>query len=217
MKRLWIAPLVACATAASLAVAGTSTRPAAEARSAGDERTLDVGSTVPSSVKLHDLDGKTLGFDELRGKVAVVHFWSDRCPAEKHADPVFLRMEKQYAGNADVVMVGIASNQNELGEKPGEGDDYADHYKNLREKRAKVGYEHRILVDHGNEVSDLFQARSTPHCFVLDKDGVIRYAGALDDDPRGSKGEEATNYVVDAVAAVLAGKPVEVEKTKPYG
>jgi len=161
--------------------------------------------------------GKATSFKDLRGKVVLIHFWSDRCPAEKHADPVFKAMEAKYKDSKDVVLLGIASNQNELGAKPGEGDAYEGFYTSLRKKRDEVGYTHTILADHGNVVSDLFGAKSTPHCFVVDRKGVLQYSGALDDDPNGKKGEQATNYLVDAATALLADKKPEVQATKPYG
>lgn len=181
------------------------------------QKPLEIGSTVPESIRLMDFEGKPTSFKDLRGKVVLLHFWSYRCPAEKHADPVFQAMEKKYADSKDVVLLGIVSNQNELGAKPGEGDDYKDHYTKLREKRDKVGHKHTILADHGNVVSDMFQAKSTPHCFVIDQKGVLQYSGALDNDPNSKRGDEATNYLVDAAAALLAGKKPEVQSTKPYG
>jgi len=180
-------------------------------------KTFDVGSTVPETIKLTDFEGKAVSFKDLRNKVVILHFWSDRCPAERHANPVFMEMEKKYAKSKDVVMLGIASNQNELGTKPGEGAKPADFYKDLRKKRDSVGYKHTILADHGNVVSAAFGARTTPHCYVIDKKGVIQYVGALDDDPRGKKGDKATNYLVNAATAILAGKKPEVTSTKPYG
>jgi thiol-disulfide isomerase/thioredoxin len=183
----------------------------------GKKKALEVGSTVDERVSLPDMNGKTTSFKDLRGKVVVLHFWSDRCPAERHANPVFARMEKKYAESKDVVMIGIASNQNELGKKPGADANYEKLYLNLREKLKDVGLRHKILIDHGNVISTLFGARSTPHCFVIDKKGVVQYAGALDDDQRGKKGDKATNYLVDATTAVLAGRKPEVTNTKPYG
>ena len=178
---------------------------------------LEVGSKVPGSVALPDLDGETHSFGDMRGKTVIVHFWSDRCPAERHANPIFKSMEARYADNDDVVMIGIAANKNELGEAPGEDADHSKLYKNLREKIAEVGYEHTILADHGNRVADMFQAQTTPHCFVIDPKGVVQYAGALDDDPRGRKGDEATNYVADAVAAIAEGETPKTQSTRPYG
>ncbi|HET6204646.1 MAG TPA: redoxin domain-containing protein [Planctomycetota bacterium] len=192
----------------------------------GDERApatgvesapLKLGSVVPEALELADFDGKKVSFKDLRGKVVIVHFWSTLCPSEKHADPVFQRLEKHYAGSKDVVMIGIASNQNELGSRPPEGADLAKHYAEFREKIKALGYSHRIFPDHGNVLSDLFQAKTTPHCFVLDRKGTLVYSGALDDDPRGGKGEGATIYVKDAAEALVSGKEVAVRETKPYG
>ena len=116
------------------------------------------------------------------------------------------------------MIIGIASNQGELGEEPAkDATDWSKHYVNLRKKAADVGYTHKIYVDHGNVLSDLFQARSTPHCFVIDAKGVLRYTGALDDDPGEEKGENATVYVRDAADALLAGKEVKVTETRAYG
>ena len=126
-------------------------------------------------------------------------------------------MEREYADSKKIVMLGIASNQNELGAKPAEGDDFAEFYTSLRKKRDKVGYKHTILADHGNVVSDMFGARSTPHCFVIDAKGVLQYSGALDDDPRGKKGDGATNYLMEAAIALSEGRKPEVNSTKPYG
>jgi thiol-disulfide isomerase/thioredoxin len=199
-------------------LASPSTLTGALAALVEDEvKPLEVGSTVPDTIRLMDFEGKPTSFKDLRGKIVLLHFWSDRCPAEKHGDPVFLALEKKYAGSKDVVLLGIASNQNELGPKPAEGDDYAKFYGDLRKKRDEVGYKHTILADHGNVVSDLFGAKSTPHCFVIDAKGVLQYGGALDDDLPGKKGDQATNYLANAADALLAGKTPEVQATKPYG
>jgi len=222
MNLRWTPLLLVAGLAAAPAIAAVTQDPAPATRQEkkGDEKkpeTLKVGSVVPERVALPDLDGARHSFKDMRGKVVVLHFWSDRCPYEEHGNPVFARMEKRYADNKDVVLVGINSNQNELGRKPGEDADHSKLYKNLRDKLKKAGLSHTMLADHGNVVSRLFQARTTPHCFVIDKKGVIQYAGALDNDPRGDKGDDATNYVVDAVTAVLAGKRPETTSTKPYG
>ena len=218
MKLHWIScSLAGLLLAGAAHAAMTRTAPVIDSPPVDEVEKLKVGSTVPAGITLADFEGKKTSFEDLRGKIVLLHFWSDRCPAEKHANPVFKKMEVHYAKSEDVVMLGIASNQNELGAKPGKDADYSEHYVSLRKQRDKVGLTHTILADHGNVVSDLFQARTTPHCFVIDKEGVIRYSGALDDDPRGKKGEEATNYLVDAATAILAGEKLAVTETKPYG
>ncbi|MFT5285090.1 MAG: thiol-disulfide isomerase/thioredoxin [Planctomycetota bacterium] len=207
----------ALAAPAVAATFGTTDAPEMSTTILGETSTLKIGSTVPAGLELIDFEGQATNFKSLRGKTVLLHFWSDRCPAERHANPIFMKMEALYADNPDVVLLGIASNQNELGDKPARGADFSEHYSDLRTKRDEVGYKHTILADHGNVVSSMFQARSTPHCFVIDKEGVIRYSGALDDDPRGSKGDNATNYLVDAATALMKGEKLAVTETKPYG
>lgn len=218
MKFTWMPGLVLCGALTALAANPVPTSIDEPKPVEGEKvKVLEVGSTVPERIELKDFEGNSTSFKELRDKVVVLHFWSYRCPAERHANPIFMKMESRYAESDDVVMIGIVSNQNELGVAPGKDANYRNHYKELRKKRDDVGYKHTILADHGNKISDLFGARSTPHCYVIDKKGVIRYSGALDDDPRGKKGDEATNYVVDATKAVLAGEKVKYAETKPYG
>tara|TARA_R110002126_G_scaffold12416_20_gene54087 strand:- start:6601 stop:7257 length:657 start_codon:yes stop_codon:yes gene_type:complete len=218
MKANWI-PLVLASLIATPVAIGFQDDTPIEKPQPDDKKpkTLKVGSTVPADLKLMSIDGTEVSFKSLRDKVVILHFWSDSCPAERHADPIFKQMDERYAKNKDVVLVGIASNQGELGEKPGPKDKYEDFYTNLRKKRKSVGWTHDLLVDHGNTVSTLFAAKSTPHCFVIDKKGIIQYEGALDDDPRGKKGEDATNYCDVATAAILKGEAVKVSSTKPYG
>ncbi len=178
------------------------------------EKFYKVGSTVDEKLTLTDLDGKQITFKDLRDKVVLIHFWSKDCPYEIVADPKFTALEKRWADKKDVVIVAINANATEIGEavpaeKPG--------YQAIREHMKKKQLAFPVYADHGNKVADLFNAQSTPHCFVLDKEGVIVYAGALDDDPKGEKGETAKNYARDAVEATLEGKEVTTKETKSYG
>ena len=173
-----------------------------------------VGSMVDEKLVLTDLDGKQVSFKDLRGKVVLVHFWSTMCPYEIVADPKFTALEKRWADKKDVVILAINSNSTEIGEAiPAEKPGYAD----IREHMKKKQLTFPVYADHGNRVADLFQAQSTPHCFVIDKKGMVVYAGALDDDPKGEKGETAKNYARDAVEATLEGKDVATKETKSYG
>ncbi len=170
---------------------------------------VEVGSVVPKEAVITDLDGKARPFGELRGRIVFIHFYSIVCPSERAAEPKFIELQKRYADQG-VVQIGVDANQNELAEG---GAAYA----NLRDHMAKAGVNFLVAVDPGNKLTDVLGGASTPHCFVIDRDGVLRYSGALDDDPRGSKGSEARAYVRDAIEALLAGKPVAVTATQPYG
>lgn len=177
-----------------------------------EQTPLKLGSTVDESVTLTDLDGKTLTMKELRGKVVLIHFWSKNCPYEEVADPKVVALEKRWKDNKDVVIVAINSNSSEIGtSRPKDG------HPDLKKHAEKRGFTHRVCADYNNKVADLFQAKSTPHCFVLDRKGVLVYAGGLDDDPKGDKGEATKQYARDAVEATVANKEVAVKESKSYG
>jgi alkyl hydroperoxide reductase subunit AhpC len=73
-----------------------------------------------------------------------------------------------------------------------------------------------ILLDASGEVGKTYGAKTTPHMFVVGKDGTLLYNGAIDDDPRGES-KEPTNYVAAAVHASMKGEAVAQTTTKPYG
>jgi hypothetical protein len=74
------------------------------------------------------------------------------------------------------------------------------------------------LLDGDGAVGRAYGARTTPHMYVIDAEGTLAYAGAIDSDPRGSQdAAERTNYVQAAVTALAAGEPVPTSTTEPYG
>jgi thiol-disulfide isomerase/thioredoxin len=177
-----------------------------------------IGSTVDENLVLTDIDGKTVSFKELRNKVVLLHFWSVQCPSEVKADPKMVALEQRWASNKDVVVLAVNANNTEIGAELQRSDDPArPAYANIREHLKAKKMDFRVFVDHGNKLADLFDGKSTPHCFVIDQKGVLRYAGALDDDPQDEKGDAAKQYVRDAVEAVVAGKEPPTTETKPYG
>lgn len=184
-------------------------------------KVLEVGTEVPADVSLPDLDGEPVRFGDLRGKTLVVHFWSITCPWEKVAEPKLMGIADKYEDKG-VVVLAINANAGEIGPQPEPEafeaeDDGKKPYRDIRAHVEKVDLNHRVLVDHTGDVARFFQARTTPHCYVIDPKGVLRYQGALDNDGRGRLGDKAETYVLDAVDAVLAGRDVENTATRPYG
>lgn len=182
---------------------------------------LALGVAIPEDLTMTDVAGQQLRFGDLRGKTTVVHFWSITCPYEKAAEPKLMQIASDYADD-DVVVLAINSNAGEIGAQPDPKAFAAEKeserpYADIRAHAAKVELNHRVLVDHSGDIARFFGGKTTPHCFVFDAKGVLRYEGALDDDPRGSKGDEATNYVRLAVDAVRSGKEVATASTRPYG
>lgn len=77
--------------------------------------------------------------------------------------------------------------------------------------------ESKGLMDTDASVAKIFGVRTTCQALVIDAKGVLRYSGAIDDDPAGKKGDKAANHVVKAVTAILEDKKVSPEKNNPYG
>ncbi len=175
-----------------------------------------IGSVVDEKLSLRDLDGKEIKFKDLRGKVVFIHFWSKDCPYEVAADPKTAALAEKYKGK-DVVCLAVDANMNEYGPEPAKDAKPEECYTAIRKHLAEKKMNFPVYIDRGNKLADLFDAQHTPHCFVIDAKGVLRYMGGLDDDPMGNKGEATKSYVRDAIDALLANKEVAVKKSEPYG
>ena len=179
---------------------------------------MQLGDSIPAGMTLRSLTGEQVRLDEFsaKGSVVVLHFWSTTCPYEKAAEPKLNQLRLDYA-DKDVVLMGIAANQNEIGNQPPpaafEPGAKNAPYGRLRKAAKTSQLNHSVLVDHGGKLGKLLMAKTTPHCYVFDKKGKLVYTGALDDNPR----KPAINYVRDAVESVLANEQVETASTPPYG
>ena len=201
---------------AALLPQNAGTRPAAA--EAGNAP-YAIGDEVDAAIALKDVTGKTWTLGDFRkteereGKIVVLDFWSISCPVSVGYEA---RMKAFHADCAKkgVVFLAIDPNHTEV------DADADDPYGRIKAyvKKAEVGFP--VLVDHGNVVADRFGAKTTPHLFVIDREGKLRYTGALDDDSAGKKakkGEKVQTYAADAVAALLAGKAPETSSTPPVG
>ena len=127
----------------------------------------------------------------------VLVFWSPKCPAVKlYRD----RVDALFAETGARLYL-VASN-------------HTDALADLKAAADAEGY--RVLVDADARVADLFAAKRTPHAFVLDPKDVLRYSGAIDDDPTGQAGATAL-WLKDAVVAARDGKATDVLMTAPKG
>ena len=85
-----------------------------------------------------------------------------------------------------------------------------------KEWKAEQGFSYATLQDPDGNLGHMYGARTTPHMFVIDAAGILRYRGAIDDDP---SGKQATpkNYVDSAVQALLASSTPNPAETQSYG
>ncbi len=158
-----------------------------------------VGQPAPD-FSLNDLSGTEYTLTSARGRVLVLNFWSLDCPHSERADGLIADLRNEWEGQ--VAVWSIASNVNEAPEQ----------ILRVAEQRAVS----LILHDPGSQIADLYNAQTTPHLFVIDLTGILRYTGALD-DATFRKRSPTRNYLTEAVEAVQRGSVPETAETAAYG
>ena len=176
--------------------------------------TLKVGDKLPDTFSLKDLDGNPVTAQDLKGKTVCFVFWSIQCPIMIANEHKLVALHQALKDHKDVLLFAVNANVGELGKAPAAGDKGA--YAAIRDYMKDKGMAFRVLADHGNAVADLLAARTTPHSFVFDKNGVLRYAGGFDDDQSGRK-EQPTAYTREAIDACVAGTEVKTPTSAPWG
>lgn len=173
----------------------------------------EVGHPAPNFT-LTDVTGASHSLAELKGKTVVLEWVNPECPfVQKHYDHSGNIPKLQKAATADGV-VWLSINSTAPG-KEGDYDATAVKAWETRVHFAATAY----LRDQDGKVGRLYDARTTPHLFVINPDGNLVYAGGID-SIRSARVEDiakADNYVSDALADVKAGKPVRTATSRPYG
>jgi peroxiredoxin len=146
--------------------------------------------------------GGRFALSDWRGQIVVLNFWSAECPWSRRADAALVYRQLSWEPKG-VRIVGIASNANETEIQ-------------MRNEAQARHLRYPILLDANRAVAALYQATTTPHFFVLDRQSYVRYSGALDDVTH--KGQKpSTIYLDEAVLALLANRPPNPLTTAPFG
>lgn len=160
---------------------------------------MDTNRLAPD-FELRGLDGRLHRLSGYRGRIVIVNFWSAECPHVVRTD-ASLRAAMTRWGDA-VVWLGIASNANES----------LSDLENAARERGPL----TVLMDAKHEAADMFAAQVTPEAFILDREGVVRYHGAVDDVNFRQK--VATRWFAEeAVNALLAGTLPSIPKAPAFG
>jgi peroxiredoxin len=167
-----------------------------------------VGSETDPAVSLTDISGKSQTLKDLRGKTVVLQFWS-LDPASAAYDKALAALYADYSKKG-VVFIAIDPNKADF-------DSGGDANKRIQDYAAKNGLAFPIVADKSFTLVDKFGAQTTAHSFVIDAKGMVRYSGAVNDDPDGKKADKATPQLKNALDAVLAGKDAPAATTTPGG
>ena len=169
-----------------------------------------VGEKAPAWT-MTDLDGKTHELKNFKGKHVVLEWTNPECPYivgvyEKGVVRYTLAEMKKMGDNFVYIAVNSTSN------KPKE-----EVMKINREFLKKNEVTVPVVMDYSGAVGKAYGAKRTPHMFVIDAEGVLRYHGAFTDDAGSSKGTESTNHVLNALKQIAAGETVTPDHVREWG
>jgi peroxiredoxin len=160
-----------------------------------------------------DSNGKTQSLAALRGKVVALEWTNHDCPyVRKHYNTGNMQALQKQAADAGVVWLSVISSP------PGEQGNVTPEKANELTQARKASPA-AVLLDPKGQMGRAYDARTTPHMFLINAEGTLVYMGGIDSIPstRADDLEKATPYFRDAVAAVTKGEPVKNAVTRPYG
>jgi peroxiredoxin len=207
MKPLLIATVL---TFATLAIA--SCAPADADAATTSAAAAKVGEPAPAFT-LVDSTGQTRSLADYAGKTVVLEWTNHDCPfTKKHYESDNMQAQQRNATAGGIVWLTI--NSSAPGNQ-GHVDGKAAERVRAEVRAAQTAY----LLDPAGTVGRAYGAKTTPHMYVIDPKGALRYAGAIDSIPSPDANDvgKATQYVPQALAELAASKPVTVATTRPYG
>jgi len=162
---------------------------------------------------LKDSNGKTHSLSDFKGKFVVLEWVNYECPfvVKHYGSGNMQKLQEAYTAK-DVVWLSICSSA------PGKQGNYNAEEINSRAKESGAKFT-AYLIDEDGNVGKMYGAKTTPHMYVVNPEGVLVYAGGIDDTPTANQEDVKTakNYVAAALDASMSGKEVENKVTKPYG
>ena len=173
---------------------------------------VDIGKLAPA-FSLPSASGKTITSTQYKDKVVVLEWLNHGCPfVRKHYDTNNMQsLQKKYLAQGVVWLSIISSAPG----KQGHGSAKAA----LDEAKKYNSEASEILIDEDGTVGRAFEAKVTPHMYVIGKDGRIFYQGAIDSISSADKADvaKAENYVAQALDATIKGEKIKIASTKAYG
>jgi peroxiredoxin len=163
--------------------------------------------------KLTDMNGRTVQLSQFKGKTVVLEWHNSGCPfVQKHYNSG--NMQKTQAAAVGQGAVWLTVNSGAAGQQG---------HMTLEQTRAFMkssgSKASNYLLDPEGTVGKGYDAKTTPHMYVINPAGTLVYQGGIDDKPTADVADIATarNHVLAALGEVKAGKPVSVAESRPYG
>lgn len=163
---------------------------------------------VATDFSLKGTDGEMHSLAEIEDANGyVVIFTCNHCPFSKAYEDRIIALQSKYQP-LGYPIIAINPNDPEVQEE--------DSYEKMVERANEKGFNFLYLFDDGQKIYPQYGATRTPHVFLLDKDRVVRYIGAIDDNSRNPE-EVKETYLADAVDALIEGEEPNPATTKAIG
>ena len=164
---------------------------------------LAIGAKAPQFSLVNAVDGKSYGVGS--GKINVLVFTCNQCPYAKAFEPRLIELANQYKGRVEFLLIN-----------PNDDTQFVvESLENMKERATSRNYPFPYLKDSDSSVAKAYGARVTPHVYVVDSNGVLRYRGYIDDS---AKADQRTRTgLTDALDAVLAKREVSTTETRAFG
>lgn len=173
---------------------------------------VNINASAPN-FSLLDSSGKTVSLSDFKGKYVVLEWTNHQCPyVVKHYDSGNMQgLQKQYT-DKDVVWLSIVSSA------PGK-QGYIDNDKANELTQSRNASPTHVLFDPSGEVGKAYAAKTTPHMYIIDPEGKLQYAGAIDSIKSTKQKDipKAKNYVLAGMTALENGSSPDPDVTVPYG
>jgi peroxiredoxin len=170
---------------------------------------VDSGKPAPD-FSYTDLSGKTQRLSDHRGKIVILEWLNPGCPfVVRHYRSGNMPSTQAVAATAGAVWLQV--NSTAMGD--------LDPVKSAQWQKKQNVTASSYIRDQSGQLGRLFGAQTTPHLFVINKDGTLVYQGAIDDQPSATQANtmSAHNYVKAAIESLRLGRPIEKATTPSYG
>ena len=172
---------------------------------------VEVGKPAPDFTGT-DINGKTIHLSDYKGKIVVIESYNSDCPYchNQYKTGAMQAMQRDLAAKGVVWLLVNSVNPKNFSHRTPE---------QARAEMAKEKMDVTAWIDDSSgAVGHLYDMKTTPDMYVINQDGILVYEGAIDNQPDPFHDPtKAQNYVSQAIDSLLAGKPVAVTETKPYG
>ncbi len=167
------------------------------------QESAKVGDIAPA-FDLKDQKGVSRKLSDYAGKVVVLEWTNPECPFVKrhYKKGTMKNLEAKYKSQG-VVWLSISSTYHLIG-------------KHLKDWAEQQGMEYPILDDQLGNVGRAYGAQTTPHMFIINKEGKLAYMGAIDNDPYGDEAQPRS-FFEEALISIIGGQQPLVGETTPYG